>query len=96
VYTAAAEASGSKATAVANNVVKCMLNTVDGCKVLVITSRSNSRLGALEEIYMRYQRQMNIHTVARSRPWNAMIAIASLMPDTADNIFFPNSGCERN
>jgi hypothetical protein len=30
---------------------------------------------------------MNIHTVARSRPWNAMIAIASLMPDTADNNF---------
>jgi hypothetical protein len=56
VYTAAAEASGSKATAVANNVVKCMLNTVDGCKVLVTTSRSTSRLGALEEIYMRYQR----------------------------------------
>ena len=56
--------------------------------MLVTTSRFISRFGALENIYMRNQRQMNIHMSARSRPWNAMIAIASFMLDAAENIFF--------
>lgn len=73
----------------ARNVVKCMLSSMDDCRLTVTNSNSTSLSGVLEDINMRAQRQTDIHTTARSRPRNAKIALFSTFHYSRE-LFFPS------
>jgi hypothetical protein len=67
VCIATAEARGRMATAVANNLVRRMLNSMDGCK-LVLTTRFffPTQVPSSIDINIYRQRQWDIRTCARS------------------------------